>query len=185
MRGFERIGPIGLRMVVVSPDKPDQEDELLPDRAADVGAHLGLDPRSSACVEKCLSARRASAVVLAENQLLHGAGMANDARLRDLCRDVAGAAHHRALAQDIAQDIVLADAVLQRNDRRSRADERSHSLRCRFGIPELDSEQDQVDRPDIGRIVGRSRGREMHVAQRTLDLEAAARESPRDVDRAR
>src|SRR6185295_10039272 len=99
-----------------SAGKADQEDVLLPDRPADIGGQLGLYTAGERGRKQRLGARRAPPVVLAEDHALDRALLVDDARPRDVARDVADAAHHRLLAEFMAQDVVLRHAVLQRQD---------------------------------------------------------------------
>ena len=55
---------------------------------------------------------------------------------------------------------------------RIRPDQRARRLRGLFGVPELDGEQHDIDRPDLGRIVGDIRLGQMQVAMHALDLQA-------------
>ncbi len=72
-----------LRIVVVVPDSADQEDELLPDLAADVGGELGIDAAGAKGLEEALGPRRRRAVEFAEHQALQRAGLRDHAGLRD------------------------------------------------------------------------------------------------------
>src|SRR2546423_14576345 len=71
----------------------DQEHELFPDRALDVGAELGVDAAAGTCFEQRRGARGPAAVVFAEYEPLHLADVAGHAPTRGPGADVAHAPH--------------------------------------------------------------------------------------------
>jgi hypothetical protein len=112
------------------------------------------------------------AVDLAERHAEGRAGLADHAGCGDGRGDVGDAAHHRVLAEDRHQPLRCVDAVLHRDHRGVRSDHRLDVPAGALDVPQLDAEQHDVDRPDLGGIVGRLCELEVGVAARTLDLEA-------------
>jgi hypothetical protein len=73
--------------------------------------------------------------VLAEDESLHRSGLADHARTIDGGRDVADAAHDAGIAEGRAQGLVLQHAVLERDDRRLRPDQRLDLGERSLGVP--------------------------------------------------
>ena len=125
-------------------------------------------PLSRQASKKGLGARRAFAVVLAKNQLLHRAGMANDARLRDLRGDVGDAADHvfgprasrkmSSFATPFCNETTAAFSP-RSGLTASAASSLSHS----FTVNSTRSTG-----PIFGRLTGDLNGAEVHVAERAL-----------------
>jgi hypothetical protein len=131
-----------------------QEDELLPDLAQDLLRQFGLDAAGQAGGQQRLAARRARAVELAEQQPLHGPGLADHARRGDGGGDVADAAHDLARVEGGAQGPVLQHAVLERDHRRVRSHQGTDLRQRLFGVPQLHGQHHHVDHADAGRVVG-------------------------------
>ena len=74
---------------------------------------LRVDAAGEARGKEPLDARRAPAIIFAEHQPLHGAGMGDHARPGDRGRHIGGPTDDRALAEDRAQHLVLLHAVLE------------------------------------------------------------------------
>src|SRR5262245_13837312 len=149
-----------------------QERELFPQRAADILGNGGVEPGLSAPFEQALSALRAPSVVLAEYDPLDRAGVLDHAGARDSGPHVGDAPHQRLPADDGPQDVVLDHAVLERDHAGLGADERQHLARSRLGIPELDRENNDIDRPQRCRVVGRPHLAQVHVLDLAFELEA-------------
>ena len=99
--------------------------------------------------------------------------MTDYARTRNGGAHVAHAAHHRRLAENAAEDLVLLHAVLERDDRGAGADQRLDLPRRLLGVPQLDRDDDEIDRPDRLGIVAGLDLRQPDVAERALDRKPA------------
>src|SRR5665213_1935388 len=95
----------------------DEEYELLPDLALDVGRQFGVDAALDAGGQEFFAPGRTRAVELAEQQPLHRTGLANDARTIDRGRDITDAAHDLGRIILGTQIVVFQHAVLKRDDR--------------------------------------------------------------------
>jgi hypothetical protein len=99
---------------------------------------------------------------------LHRPGLVDHAGTRNVRRDVRHAAHDRAFGEFTAQDLVLDDAVLQREHRGVGADDRLDAPCRALGIPELHRDDDQVRGPECRGIVARANLVHMDVALRLV-----------------
>ena len=88
----------------------------------------------------------------------------------NVAADHGHAAHHSARSEDRSEPFRRIDAILQRDDRRVRPDDRADRFAGRFDIPQFDAEQHQIDNADFCRIGGRVRG--MNVDRPALALDA-------------
>ena len=100
------------------------------------------------------------------------AGVLDHARGRDGGGDIGGAANDAFRAQHAGKPLDTVDAVLKCNEAAVRPEQRARGCCRRFGIPQLDREQHDVDWPDLGRIIGDVRLRQMQIAVHALDHEA-------------
>ncbi len=88
-------------------------------------------------------------------------------------RDDIGDAGNGAFGADDGRDALIAvDAVLQGDDAGAGAEQRPRLLGRLLGVPQLDREQHDIDRPDRGRIVGDIDLGQMQVAVHALEREA-------------
>ena len=149
-----------------------EEHELLPDRAGNVIAQVRVDAGLHAGIMEALHSLGPSTAVLAEHELLHCSGVADDTRLGDRGCDVAHAAGHGLRAEFGDEHVVLDDAVLERNHRRVAADERLNGPSRNLGVPQFDAEEHEIDRTDVAWRVGDLRVRQVHVAEGAGDLQA-------------
>ena len=113
----------------------DEEHVLLPERPADVSRKLRLHAGLKQRFQQPLRARRLASVVFAEHDPLERTDLAYHARTRDRRADVRDAAHERVRTEHVSQDVVLDDAVLEREHRRVRTDERPRAARRGFRVP--------------------------------------------------
>ena len=130
-----------------------QPHELRPDVDGDVGAERRLKTGGPAGLEQPLEPRRARAVQLAEDQVIHRR-VADDARLGDHRRHVRDAAARVPCADGTRQHLDAVDAVLKRDHDRVGTDERRQQCQRALGVVQLDREEDDVDRTDRRGVVG-------------------------------
>ena len=159
-------------MLALLPDSPTRKQNFSQMARRMSSLSLGVDAAGFAGGEQRLRTRRAFAVVFAEHHALHGAGLRNHAGLADRGRHIGNTAHHRIGAEDLAQRVVLLNAVLERNDAGLRRHDRQQRARGTFSVPELDAEEDHVDRSDGARIVGGVHLGQMQRLVRAVDGEA-------------
>src|SRR6516165_6472900 len=105
-------------------------------------------------------------VQLAEQEPHEGAGLADDPGLGNGGADLGNATHHGSCAENGDQPLACVDAILQRNDCRVGPYERTNSGAGALHVPQLDAEQNEIDRTDTGRLVGGLDGIEMYVPAR-------------------
>ena len=133
-----------------------EKDELLPDRHPavvhrlhlDVGAGHGIPDRAHA-----IRQARQIAEDLADHDAPVGAGLLDDAGRHNRRRHVGRAADHRRLAvarRELGDGV---DAVLQRQDRRRRAEHGRHHRQRRVVVVGLDRDDDDVHGPHPRRIL--------------------------------
>ena len=129
------------------------------------------NPAAAHSLGETLAARAHRPVELAKGHLLIGAGLADHPRRDDRAGDEGGAAHHRVAPEDRDQPLVRVDAVLQRNDRGLRPDDRADLLAGALDIPQLDAQQHVIDEADAGQVVGGLGGPDQRLAAVALDPE--------------
>ncbi len=110
-------------------------------------------------------------IKLAEGHLLVGAGLADDTRRDDGSCDKGAAAHHRIGSEDRDQPVGRVDAILQRDDRRLRADNWADLFSGGLDVPQLDAEEDVINVADAADIVSGLGRPDMGLAAIALDLE--------------
>ena len=94
------------------------------------------------------------------------------ARRRNRGADLRHAAHDVLDAQDGDQTLERIDAVLQRDHRRVRPDQRLNGFAGAFDVPQLDAEQHEIDRSDGSRVVGRLGRNDVCFATSAFDFQA-------------
>ena len=151
----------------------DERHVLLPDRAADIVADLGIDPASPASGVKRFDARGPATIVFSEHQTFDRTRLHDHARLADRAPDIGDAAHERVLTDDRPQHVVLLHTVLEGNDGRRRLHEREQLARGSLGIPQLNAEHHHIDRADGFRIVAHVDVGQMHRVRPAFDREPA------------
>src|SRR6187402_2409638 len=97
--------------------------------------------------------------------------MADDARRRDDGADVSGAADDMVAADRRSHPVDAFNAVLNRNDDGGWTKERAKLLNRGIDVVELDREEDEIDRADRGRVVGRLHARQGQIVAKALDPE--------------
>ena len=108
----------------------------------------------------------------AEYQAHEAAGLPDHPRFGDGGADLRDSAHHRRRTEDWDQAIGRIDAVLQRDHRRCRANQRRDGCAGGLDIPQLDAEQYEINRPDGRRIIGSLRRGDQGFAAAALDAQA-------------
>ena len=98
-----------------------------------------------------------AAFQFAEDQTHEGAGLADQAGFGDGRADLGDSAHHGPGAQNGDQAFGGVDAVLKGDHGGGWADQGLDGLASGFYVPELDAEQNEIDRADAARVVGRPR----------------------------
>ena len=150
-----------------------QHHVLLPDRATDIVADLGIDAAPLAGLVERLDTRRMAAVVFAENQALQRARLGNDSRPTDIGADIGDAAHERLVTEDRPQHVVLLYPVLKRDDAGLRLHDRQELPGRVLGVPQLDAEHHQIDRTDGLRVVSHVHAGKVDGLRPAFDREAA------------
>jgi len=183
---FSRIGPIGLRMVVVVPDRPTMNTYF-----CQISRWISGDAAFQAGVEKTLPATGDRAVQFPEQQTLHGSGLTDHGRPIDGGGYITDPAHDAGRVERVAKIPIFEHAVLERDHRRVWPDDRFYLLdRCR-SIPQLHGNEHKIGRSNRRRIARRlhlrkvKRGRpldgqalrphgvEMGAARHEMDISAA------------
>jgi hypothetical protein len=108
-----------------------------------------------------------------EDEPLHRPGVLDHSGAFDVGGDVRDPAHHGRVAKRRAQQVVLLDAVLKRDDAGAGTDERPHRADGGVHIPQLHRQPHHVGDPDVRRVVRSADTRQMKVAERALDPQAA------------
>src|SRR5262249_10826234 len=127
---------------------------ILPDRAADIVADLGVDAAALAGLVKCLEARGTAPVVFSKHKPLQRTRLRDHAGPTDVGPDIGDAAHERLVAEDRPQHIVLLHAVLKRDDAGAGLRDRQQLARSTLSVPELDAEHYDIDGADGAGVVG-------------------------------
>jgi hypothetical protein len=96
----------------------------------------------------------------------------DDSRLGDGGGDVAHAADDVLGAQRLTQDIVLHHAVLERQHGGLFPQQRLDRFGRLLRVPQLHGEQHEVDRADLGRVVGDLNVRQVHVPERAVHAQS-------------
>jgi hypothetical protein len=130
------------------------EEELLPEDDADVGVHLRRDPGSLQRVAQPLRALARAPAQLPEHDLPRPGRLRDDARRLDRRDDVGRRAKPRRVPRRPGDAFLVVDTILEREERRARAEERAGALRRGVGVVGLYAEQDQVHGTNLARIVG-------------------------------
>jgi len=151
----------------------DEKDELLPRRAADIFAYLGLDAGSLASVKERRHAFGRRSVELADDQLLQRTDVLDRAGSRDRRRDVAKPTGDGFFSGDLLQRVIFLNAVLQRDDHTFWPEHRQDRPRARLGIPQLYRKKNDIDDTHFPGVAGSRGRRKRYVAQSATDRQAA------------
>ena len=133
--------------------RADQE-VLLPEDAGDVGRHLRGHTGGGERRPQALQARARAPVELAERQP-PAESVDDDAGRLDRGEHPRHATHGVPGAQAAGERVLIVHAVLQRHDRRLRADRRADGLGRRGRVERLHAEEDDVDGRQLARVVRR------------------------------
>ncbi len=104
------------------------------------------------------------AVTLTDGHACHGSRVLDQARLPNHRGDMGNAAGNMRRPQAFRQHVHAADSVLERDDQGIGAQKRLALVGAGFRIPQLDCEQDRIDRADFGRVVGHGNVLQVKVA---------------------
>ena len=124
----------------------EQQDELQPQIGLDVIAVGRVEAGFLAQAQEGVAAGAAAPGQFAEDQPHEASGLADDSRGRDGGADLRDPAHHRPGAEYRNQTVGGVDAVLQRDHRGGRPDKRLDGGPGGLDVPQLDAEQDEVER---------------------------------------
>ena len=182
--GSARRTPIGDRVTAVMPLKTDSRENFAHRSTSMLLAHPRRESRALArCFERDETLRSAS-VELAEDERVER-GMTNDPWLADHRRDIGDTAGDM-LAPDVCATISTASTPFCRvTTTVSGPIERVECSGGGLEVVHLDGEEDGVDRADRRGIVGRLDVRQVQVALRALEPQAARPAGRQDARRAR
>src|SRR5918998_6053979 len=134
------------------------EEELLPEDGPDVGADLRRDPGPLQGLAQPVRALALAPAQLPEHDLPRPGRLGDDARRLDRRDHVGRRAEPRRVPRRPGEAPLVVDTVLEREERRARAEERAGALRRGVGVVGLYAEQDQVHGTNLAWVVGGPHG---------------------------
>ena len=127
----------------------DQEDEFLPALAVDRVRQRDVDPRRLGGVGEGLEPRIGLPVDTPADHARERAGVSDDPRRGQHRSDIGAAGDHSIRAEDRRKPLRAVDTILQCDHTGVRPEQRESLLGRLLGIPQLDREQHDIDRPEL------------------------------------